>query len=441
MKTITFFSVLIFILSNLWIGFSATFVLAQETLEDADNELTGPIEEDLLTYEEVEPTKPLVEGTHELKFIGRQININARMNPDNKILDLQENRQTITSLLSISDFPDQERKWRWLAKLYGVRLYESKSQSTTDTSELRLDEAFIDGAFQNWFLSLGKRRNSWGPALAFNPVNVVVPPRDPLNPNQQTEGQPAVFVNYATDRIAFDLILTRDYDREWYGRYARWGGRFSIIMDESDAGFYYFDGEASEANEPYPRLFGFSFSSNFLADSTIYIEAANFSENVRNYYRVNGTTEKKEEPVSKVVLGSNTTLDGNTSLLFELYFNSAGYDKEERKNYFESVDAVLNPFPNISKFGVFNDYQFSEMNRSYFLISYRKSDILDQFNFALQILAAADSSSIVEIQGDYNMSDYYKLITTLRHYSGDKNSEFGNSTTTTEAEFGIKLSH
>ncbi len=382
-----------------------------------------------------ETNKPMTEGSLKVKWFGRELNLEARSNPENEILDLKQNRQTVEATASVSDYLDDDQAWRWLFKVYGYQLYER--EATSDVNNNRIDELFVDWAGDDWFISLGKRRNSWGPALAFNPVNVVVPPRDPLSPDQQTEGQPMLFISFASDLIALDLIATRNYDRDWYGQYSRWGARLAVILDEMDFGFYYFDGEEDENEKPYSRMVGFSFSSNFLTDSTLYLEAASFSENERNYYDDNGVVFQKDETVTKAVLGSNTTIDGNTSLLIEIFHNSAGYSEEERKNYFKAVDSVIKPFFDITKVGIFSDHQFGEMNNNYLLISFRKTDILDQMGFTFQILGAEDGSSVTKFEGDYNISDYYKFTLTLSHYNGDENSEFGNSTIKSEIELGL----
>lgn len=400
-----------------------------------------------LTAEEVEivPTEegdgePIVEGTMKGSVIKRQLNAESRLNPDNTILDLNETRQTIEATVSVSDYLDQDEAWRWLFKTYGYQLYESENSSTTDDDLMRIEELYLDWKSTALFASLGKRRISWGPALAFNPVNVVVPPRDPLNPDQQTEGQPMFLVNLVYESIVLDLILTRDYDRDWFSRYSRWGARFAIILEESDFNFFYFDGEANQEDVPYSRMAGISFSSNLFADSTLYLEAASFSENERNYYQSDGNLIAKDEMVYKAVIGSNTILDGNTSLLVEIYHNSAGYTEAERQNYWKTVDAVVSPVFNQTKAFVLSDYDFAELNRNYFLISYRQSDILDRMEVVLQLLGAEDGSAINEVELSYNLTDYYQFMLKLRHASGDEESEFGNATVRTQAELSLSAS-
>ncbi|MBU2512340.1 capsule assembly Wzi family protein [bacterium] len=383
---------------------------------------------------------PAMKGKIDLSLLVRTINKEARYNPNNELLDLKESRQTLESSLTLSDYLNNSESLRWLTKLYGYRLFESDLEEGEDSDEFRFDELFVDWSARNWFLSLGKRRLNWGPALAFNPVNVVVPPRNPLSPDQQTEGHPLFLISYSTDLITMELIATRNYDREWYGQYSRWGTRFALVLDEMDFGLYCFNGEQYEDGSEYAQLLGVSYSGNFLSDSTLYLEAASFSQNERNYYDKSGELIIKKETVYKAAIGSNTTIDGNTSILFEYYYNSAGYNEEERKNYFKKVDSILTPYPDTTQFGVFDDFQFSEMNRNYLLISFRKSDIWEKLEIVLQLLAAEDGSSIAEFEGDYNLSDYYKILTSLKAHNGDQNSEFGNSQTTAELKLGLSAS-
>ncbi len=386
-------------------------------------------------------TTPAFEGKIQLTMINRSINQSARFNSNNEILLLNSEQQTVEINLGLSDYLDADEAWRCMFKAYGYRLYEKDRDLTEDDDQLRIDELFLDWSFGNWFASVGKRRNSWGPALAFNPVNVIVPPRNPFRPDQQTEGHPLFWLNYSDDFLSIDLLATRNYDRNWYGRYQRWGARLGLVLDETDIGFYYYDGEPYEDDSEYNRMVGFSYSGNFLNNSTLYAEIASFSQNDRNYYTKAGAVETRDESVVKAAVGSNITLDNNASLLFEVYHNTGGYTEEERKNYLLAVDSVLNPFPDVTRFGVFDDFQFSEMNRNYLLISFRKTSILDKYDITLQTLIAEDASTASEIEGGYNISDYYKINALVKHYTGDEDSEFGNNQVTSELQISLNGSY
>lgn len=52
-----------------------------------------------------------------------------------------------------------------------------------------LSEAYLDAPLQDGFrLLLGKKRIVWGAGLAFNPTDVLNPPKDPTDPTFQRAG-------------------------------------------------------------------------------------------------------------------------------------------------------------------------------------------------------------------------------------------------------------
>lgn len=410
----------------------------QEEMEDSDRSEEEEYADEEYTEEE-SAQKPTVQGTVYIRQLFQKLNNQSRSNRDNKLLNLPSSKSSLEVNLQVSDFFDENEQWKWLIKSYSHRFYENDGQSSEkkDLETARFDEAYIDWAAGDSFFSIGKRRNSWGPALAFNPVNVVVPPRDPLSPDQQTEGHPMFFFNYAGEVVSVDLILTRDYDKDWHGEHNRWGARVALLIGDMDLGFYYFDGESSDTGEQYNRLTGFSFSSNFLENATLYIESAIFRDNNRNYYNEMGTVTSKEETVSKTAIGSSITLDGNSSFLIEFYHISAGYTTKEKKNYFNAVDSVLTTYPDPSKFAIFADNRFGEMNKNYLLLSYGKRELYEKFAFDLQGIIANDGSYIAELSGSYNLSDYYQGKALLKKNSGDNNSEFGNQESESQLELTL----
>ncbi len=384
--------------------------------------------------------QPSLEARFQATEEASVVNKSSRLNPDGQFLDIEPSKMTIELDLGLSDYLDDGGSFRWMFKGYGSAIYEKGAEEDQNSDQLRINELFLDWSLGDWFISAGKRRNSWGPALAFNPVNVVVPARDPLDPDDQREGQPMLWLNYANDIITLDLIMTRNYDRNWSGKYLRWGSRLSVLMGEWETGFFYFDGEEDKDNTEYNTMTGLSLSGNFLDDATLYLEAARFWQNPRNYYLESGLTENREEAVVKIAAGLMITVDGNTSFMIEIYHNSGGYTSIERENYFKAVDSALEPFPDPTKLGVFNDFQFSEMNRNYLLVSFRKSEIWEKYSYNLQYIMAEDGSATSEILGAVNLSDYYKLSSTIKLYIGDENSEFGNNLVSSQLELVFSAS-
>ncbi len=367
-----------------------------------------------------------------LTGIGSRLNNDSRLNPDNRLQNIEEGEAMFEAQLSVSDYIDQQGTMRWLLKSY------SYYSSTANDSDKRLNRTRIDEAFLDWnsgdlFFSLGKRRINWGHAMAFNPVNVIVPPRDPLNPNQETEGQPVVWTGYSRSFGALNLFYTRDFDKDWNSDLNRWGANISVYTNAFDLSLYYFDGEEYQDGRKYERLTGASFSTNLTAGVTLYAEAAGFWRNYRNYYDSNGNSKLDDTAVVQAAAGSFMLIDpesflsffnGDASLMLEAYYNGGGYTPDERANYFEALDTALaqgNP-------GLLADYRFTGMNQFYGLFSYRNG-FKERYSTELTGLIAQDWSFSLQGQLTYTLSDYYSLSAKVTRNQGDDDTEFGNAPT------------
>ncbi len=401
--------------------------------------------------------KPLNQGKYQAKRTAQTINEKSRLNPDNEVLDLYDSITTLTITSQISDYLDQEKAFHWMFKIYGYSEYIPDNENSQEGDLLRIDELFLDWAHSKWFASIGKRRNTWGTTSIWNPVNVLVPSKNPLTTEPQSEGHPSLLINYASEPISFDLVFTRDYDRDWESKHDRWGGRFGLLFDDIELGFYYFDGEPYDEDEiegtlsttEYGSLIGISYSSNLFDDATLYVEVASFSENTRFYFDKEGNSITKDERTYKSVLGSVITLDGNASILLEIYHNSEGYTAEERKNYFAKLDSTLS---NVKQSNILSDsqkeglqnailyhFQTWSMNQNYFLFTYSKS-FLEKYNMSLNFIVADDESFITTLNGSYEISDYYLMEASLRCFTGEKESEFGNVTYSSTASLALSSS-
>ncbi len=360
---------------------------------------------------------------------GRLLNDDSRINPDNAIQNLAEGAISFEAHLTVSDYLNDKETFRWLFKSYGF--YSNEENSNGDwTNVTRIDELFGDWKGGNLFLSVGKRRINWGDAMAFNPVNIIVPPRDPLDPNQETEGQPVAWGSLGYNFGTLDLIYTRDYDKEWSSDLNRWGARLGVVAGKFDASLYYFDGEPYQDGRSYERMLGLSFSSDLRAGITLYSEIAGFDRSYRNYYDSEGTASLKDELYLQGVIGSYiilnpefplSFLNGDANLTLEAYYNGAGYSETERKNYYNALDGDLRE----GNAAMLNDYRYTGMNQYYLLANYRNS-FKERYTTLLSGLAAQDSSYSLQAELRYILSDYYLLSAKFVHNQGGKDTEFGN---------------
>jgi hypothetical protein len=362
------------------------------------------------------------------------VNDESRINPDNRIENLDDNNGALETRMTLSDRFGGNQAVRWLFK--GFASTSSQREEGGDLrSVARIDEVFTDWKDHGWFVSLGKRRINWGHAQGFNPVNVVAPPRDPLNPTYETEGRPMAWISRG-GRVTTDLVVTRNYDKNWASDQNRWGLRWSMSGAESDYAIYYFDGAPYTDGRAYDRMLGASFSANVVPGMTFYMEAADFSRNYRNYYDASGTPARKDGSFYQAVAGSTIDLGGKSSLFVEYYRNGQGYTEDERISYLRTADVRL---ASGGDKAFTDDFIALSMNRSYMLVGYKK-EYRENYIFNLSILAAQDRSMSTRIEGAYALSDYYEIRVSYLRNSGDRNSEFGNNLYTGLLEIGLNAS-
>lgn len=210
------------------------------------------------------------EGSLFLKSVSNDLNQDSRINPGNRVMQLDKQRQIFEALLTLSQYLGEAQQWRWLFKGFASNASYIDQYGMANQGG-RVDELFVDRKGEGWFANLGKRRINWGHAQGFNPVNVVVPPRDPTNPSRETEGQPMLWVNKASGAGSVDVIATRNYKRDYASDQNRWGVKLSHAAAKSDYALYYFDGARYRDGRAYERMLGGSFSADVYPGITVYM--------------------------------------------------------------------------------------------------------------------------------------------------------------------------
>lgn len=386
--------------------------------------------------QEASPTSNRPDAQAEIFFKYNLIDTNntSRVLPDD-ISGLKTNTAILETRMLVSDSLSERHEWRWLFRGYA----NTDNQRETDgrlRSRLRIDEIFSDWKNQGTFASFGKRRINWGHAQAFNPVNVVAPRRDPLDPSNETEGRPMLWISRAIANANAEIVLTRNYDNNWHSDKNRWGLRYGIPVEESDFAFYYFDGSDYSDGRGYERMLGASFSSNLVPGLTLYMEAADFFKDYRNYYAASGVARYKDHSYFQGVIGSSIDLGEKSGVFIEYYFNGQGYSAAERKTYLRAVDVQRAAG---SETALTNDFVELAMNRSYLLMNFRK-EYREKYLFNLSVLTAADGSYSARMEVDYALSDYYEARMSYLNNNGNRDSEFGNHPVTGGLEIGLRAS-
>ncbi len=379
-----------------------------------------------------------------LKGFDADINKSSRINPGNTFQQLEPSSAMAETRVTYSDYLNGQDTLRWLFKGYGAgssyRGANTGLQGGGDVplrSTARVDEIFADWKGDSLFASLGKRRVNWGHAQGFNPVNVLTPPRDPLNPEYQTEGQPLLWLSRHASLGNVDLVLTRNFDENWNADQNRWGIRWGGAASRIDYAAYYFDGASYRNHRAFERMVGASFSVDVMPGMTVYGEFANFLKNYRNYYATTRAVLQKGGRYSQGVIGSSLDLGGKSSLFVEVLYNGQGYGPQERLSYLQAADLRLS---NGFDPAVAMDFIPLSMNRNYLLVNYRK-ELRERYNLTFSTLRARDGSSSTRAAVYYALSDFYELRTSYVYNAGDGNSEFGNNPYRGLFEVGIKASY
>lgn len=370
----------------------------------------------------VESTRIKTEGSLYLRDVRMALNRNSRVNPDNRVLQLEDSSDVLETRLTATDPIDREKRWRWLFKGYAPAP-SNGALDGTPRDRARVDELFVDWKGERWLASLGKRRINWGHAQGFNPVNVVVPLRNPLDPARETEGQPMLWVNHIEGTQSLDLIATRNYGQGTASDQNRWGLKWGAAGAQSDYALYYFDGERYSDGRRYERMLGGSFSANLFPGLTSYLETARFESNYRNYYDASGASTAKDDPYWRTVAGSTLSLGGKRRVTVEYFRNNQGYSAAERLNYFRAADAQLasGADPSIAR-----EYRITGMNRDYLLARYQ-DEFRERTTLDLNALATRDRSYLLRAQAAYALTDYYEFRVVLLRSRGSRDSELGNN--------------
>lgn len=346
------------------------------------------------------------------------INNDSRLNPNNSFYDLKETGQAAEIIFEASDRFGANSQGQWFIKTHNF----FDSEFTSDQYG-RLDELFVDYQMENLYAQLGKRRINWGHAFAFNPVNVVVPPRDLLNPNQETEGRPMIWLQSGVGSWSADLIATRNYNSEFESDSSQWGARLTTVFGSTDMALYFFDGEDTIEGDDYPTLNGVSFSTDIGRGAVVFGEYARFDFNDRNYYDSQGMAYRVSDSYNEYVLGFNVRFGLENTVLFEYFHSSRGYTEEQRVNFFNAVENHTDGLP----LELIQDgYLFAEMAKQYVVLGYEKI-YKENYQLLVRSLVSEDESVYFGVIGNYQFTPNYSFEIEWLQSFGDENSEFGNS--------------
>jgi hypothetical protein len=303
---------------------------------------------------------------------------------------------------------------------------------------------------------IGKKRIVWGSGLAFNPTDLVNPPKDPTDPNFQRAGQwlarvelpfekftiSALFAPqalYQNSGIPYALMkypdcavpgCTAPPDDSYHYLLA---ARVYMLLYNTDVNlFYYFSNKYNDQFENTSRV-GASFSRYFFTDYELHAEAL-FQVGSAKLYpdhlcaaggSCNLTTAlaptKLHDGVlyPRVLVGGRTQFRDESSLSIEYFYQSDGYSEVEFEDVLRlltkaqqaNVPASLTSTTSGGSSGALPQrFTFDPLRRHYLIASYTKPKIKDDWTIAVTLIAGlTDLSGTVSPTVSWNTREWLSL--------------------------------
>ncbi|MEW5849558.1 MAG: hypothetical protein AB2A00_12140 [Myxococcota bacterium] len=324
--------------------------------------------------------------------------------------------------------------------------------------------------FEHLTLTAGKKRVVWGSGQAFNPTDLINPPRDPTDPNFQRAGawmlkldlpferftvsgliSPKVL--YQQNGIPYALFMYPGYPpaehvrnptlvadpRDNQPHYAVAARLYALLFDSDINVWMLYTNLYNDALENKPRA-AFSFSRYFFTDYEFHVEALLQLGSNRQY--VNSACVGSENDLAGCVLsgkelatmreahsmqfyprllfGTRTMFQDESTLSVEYLFQSDGYDRDEFDD-FVTLQKRVGTFQRrglvagtVGTTGTGSElplrFSFDPARRHYLIVSYMKPKILDDWTIqGTSITALEDLSSTLTGSVTWNAQEWLNL--------------------------------
>ncbi|HYX92046.1 MAG TPA: hypothetical protein VE782_10820 [Myxococcaceae bacterium] len=307
-------------------------------------------------------------------------------------------------------------------------------------------------------LLAGKKRVVWGPGMAFNPTDLLNPPKDPTDPSLQRAGAWLAMVEVPLERLTFSVLASPKVTAQASGipyRFVYWprwdeqdtrahylfAGRMYALVENADVNLMLFYG-----NE-YPDAFrkkirsGASFSRYFGDVNELHFEALFQSGSPRS--RANGACVADPESamrcalaqtpftlpppldsaefLPRILLGGRHHFGDESILSLEYLFQADGYSRREVQDLVSALSLLRQarglglPVPALvdtasAEGGIPIRFRFEPIGQNYLFATFQKPRIRDDFTFAVTALASLqDLSGLVAPSLSWSAKEWLTL--------------------------------
>lgn len=358
---------------------------------------------------------------------------NSLLNPNN-ILEIPRVGNNLRLELFLDSNVSETARFHLSSRLYHSTVKQEEEYRSY------LDEAYIDINFNNrMMLRTGKQRTIWGTGMAWNPSDVLNPPKDPTDPVEQKEG-----------------ILSTKFDIPLGGK---WGilqsPAFTAVLVPKVVGpdvfatnrsqgalkFYFLTGGfdlhlISSFVEDKKPVFGLA-TSGVLFDVLELHGEAIFQKSAERYYvasdkQIYQSKLNSNNTFSKWLIGARYTLPREIVFLTEYYHTDEGYNNNEMQNYFDFLRSGGR-----SKLSLLPQ---RDLRKNYIFVNWSRSNLWDTFNMSSRILGNLDDRSFMwSPRFEYMRITNVSLAIEPYFFWGDEESEFGNAPADSFIRFEISL--
>jgi hypothetical protein len=285
--------------------------------------------------------------------------------------------------------------------------------------------------------TVGKKRVSWSPGLAYSPLDLLNARRDPTDPTAQRAGVWLAQAELSLERFTFDVLFSPAVTQSAFGIpyafvvYPEWDkqddqahyqlvARAGALLWDTDLNLIVFYG--NRYNDAFERKFriGGSVSRVFFNSTEVHAELLVQSGSARMYFNPNCVTDALTalacsatqeafverslltDPALRPVLlvGARHTFPDDSLLSAEYLFQSDGYTPAQFQDQINALDLLqqasalglpINRIPGAAEFlgqgngsdGTPQRYAFAPTAKHYLFLSYMKTQIFNDFTAQL----------------------------------------------------------
>ncbi|MCB9737988.1 MAG: hypothetical protein H6747_01895 [Deltaproteobacteria bacterium] len=277
---------------------------------------------------------------------------------------------------------------------------------------------------EHWNLTLGKKRVVWGTGLAWNPTDLLNPPKDPTDPTQQRTGSWMARVEGQYERFSLSLVgAAKATATVTHPEYMLGARVYALVADTDLSAFAFFGNRFNDVFEDklrfgaaFSRVVGESFevhgealvqrgSSRLYVDGSCTADLVAAAGCVATGEAVASHSRVDDDAVRlKTLAGVRYQFGAAASVSFEYLYNQEGYEKAEFAAFASAMAlrksaavagltlpaGALPGLPGSSSAadqgGTPQKFAFEPLRRHYLFVTYLHPQLADDFTITTVLL-------------------------------------------------------